>query len=528
MGIPSYFKHILDRYPQLLRNTGANTAANVLLVDFNCLIYGCVHAKSLPAYSHATRYEWETALLKEISAYVLHLWNIAGKPERVLLAVDGVVPMAKIRQQRLRRFKSVWLTAKEREYGARPVNQETWDTNSITPGTEFMERLTVQLEGLCKSRGSGWVASGAEKPGEGEQKLMEWVRSQGLSSFDGKHVVIYGLDADLILLCMLHARSGTWSILREKQEFNKKAVAVPDEKYPQCLLLSVQGLQEVLFPDVATREADTYDYIAGMSLLGNDFIPHSIGIHLRDAGHDRLLAALGGRRLLERGADGLWRWSHGALSQIFETWSGTEEADIEHAFKRKYSMRPMPAKTLAEQCMLPIQNLPLDYAEESRMWNRDTGKLYADWRVRYSAERELTIVEIGERCAEYCRGLQWALDYYTGQAPISQEWMYPWTYPPLWSELHAYLSAAPLPGAPKPGIKSLQPQEQLTLVLPLESWTLIREPGLRAVPTMIPHFWPKTFAFTTLGKRWLWECPPVIPILTIARLASVYKRAIAH
>jgi len=112
MGIPSYFKHIIDRYPQLLRNTGPDTRANILLVDFNCLIYGCIHAKSLSAYSHETRREWETALLKEIVNYVNHLWTISGKPESVLLAVDGVVPMAKIRQQRLRRFKSVWLTEK--------------------------------------------------------------------------------------------------------------------------------------------------------------------------------------------------------------------------------------------------------------------------------------------------------------------------------------------------------------------------------------------------------------------------------
>jgi len=532
MGIPSYFKHILDRYPKLLTEPGKK--ADVLLMDFNCLIYGCIHAKTLPPYSHDTREAWETAVLKEICAYVVHIWTVAGKPEQVLLAVDGVVPMAKIRQQRLRRFKSVWLAGKEREYGVRPATQEVWDTNAITPGTEFMERLTVHLEALCKSKGAGWIVSGAEVPGEGEQKLMQWVRSRGTSALEGKHIVVYGLDADLILLCMLHATCGAWSILREKQEFIKKATGGSG---PQFLLLSVSGLKDILFPDPALRTRHMYDYIAGMSLLGNDFIPHSLGVHLRDAGHDRLLAVLGdlhaegtflvsaeGRPQWNRVAlQGPPQWNHAALQKIFAVWASTEEADLEHAFKRKYTTRGPPARTSAEQCMLPVQNLPLEYAEESRMWNRATGKLSSDWASRYYLEkrdRGLTAVEIGERCTEYCRGLQWALDYYTGQEAISEEWMYPWTYPPLWSDLLAFLGKNPMPVVPLAGTRRIQPQEQLTLVLPLESWRLIRQPALRLLPSVAPHFWPRSFGFTTLGKRWMWECPPDIPILTFRRLIS--------
>jgi len=180
--------------------------------------------------------------------------------------------------------------------------------------------------------------------------------------------------------------------------------------------------------------------------------------------------------------------------------------------------------------MLPVQNLPLEYAEESRMWNRATGKLSSDWAARYYLEkrdRELTAVEIEERCMEYCRGLQWALDYYTGQADISEEWMYPWTYPPLWSDLLAFLGKNPMPVVPLAGTRRIQPQEQLTLVLPLESWKLIRQPALRLVPSVAPHFWPMSFDFTTLGKRWMWECPPEITILTFRRLISLYNSTIA-
>jgi 5'-3' exoribonuclease 1 len=540
MGIPSYFRHLLQRYPHLLKDVSEKTKGNVLLVDFNCLIYGCAKSTKLPLYTHETREVWEAALIQEIRSYVLHLWTISGKPEEVVLAVDGVVPMAKIRQQRLRRFKGIWLAGKEIELGARAIEYEAWDTNCITPGTAFMDRLEFALKDLAKPR--GWVVSSANEPGEGEQKLMEWVRARGQEVFAGKHVIVYGLDADLILLCMMHAANdATWSILREKQEFIKAPLTVQSNR-PPCLTMSINGLKEVMFPDEVSRDAYIRDYIAGMCLLGNDFIPHNVGIHIRDSGHDRLVAALaaihsGSATLIYMdAADGFWKWNREALIQIVGSWAATEREDIEHSFQKKYKMRPQPARSRAEQCMLPLQNLPIELAEESRIWCRRTGELATEWKDGYYREkrgRNLTSVEIGEKCAEYLRGLQWNIDYYTGQRAVSGVWMYPWTYAPLWSNLYETLMGSErMPGVgdggsseplqPEDGGSSepLQPQEQLSLVLPLESWWLIRDPILKALPSRIPHFWPNVFEFSTIGKRWLWECPPEIPIIVPSRLRA--------
>jgi len=263
MGIPSYFRHLLQRYPHLLKDVGEKTKGDILLVDFNCLIYGCAKSTKLPMYTHETRTQWEEALLREIRSYVLHLWTLAGKPEEVVLAVDGVVPMAKIRQQRLRRFKGGWLAGKELELGARLPTHEVWDTNCITPGTEFMDRLERTLKELASTR-PRWVVSSANEPGEGEQKLMEWIRERNPKSLMNKHVIVYGLDADLILLCVMHAGpDSTWSILREKQEFIKSPLVIPTNR-PPCLLLSIKGLSEVMFPDVKSRAARIRDYIAGI------------------------------------------------------------------------------------------------------------------------------------------------------------------------------------------------------------------------------------------------------------------------
>jgi 5'-3' exonuclease len=133
------------------------------------------------------------------------------------------------------------------------------------------------------------------------------------------------------------------------------------------------------------------------------------------------------------------------------------------------------------------------------------------------------MTEIQERCCEYLRGLQWALDYYLGQREVSREWVYSLTYPPMWSDLAEFLQTFPLPEPPISKRAGIQAEEQLTLVLPLESWNLIRNPVLKSVPSRAPHFWPKNFTFSTLGKRWMWECHPNIPIPTIHRLLAIIQ-----
>lgn len=533
MGIPSYFRHILSRYPKLL--AGAShfkpTKSDVLLVDFNCLIYGCIKSPKLPTYTKESTKEWEKALIGEIKDYVILIWNTAGRPKTVLLAVDGVVPMAKIRQQRLRRFKSAWLGNKERELGLR--EESSWDTNSITPGTEFMEHLSRSLHELCAERGAGWTLNGAEEFGEGEQKLMAWVRAHSQSAFDNKQLLIYGLDADLILLSILHAGyrpSSKWGILRESQEFGKGTRATDP-----FLVMSVNGLMDTMFPieNLQMKLQHIHDYIGAMSMLGNDFVPHSLGFTIRDAGHDRLIECLNklhrDQKTLTESKNGRILLVKSSVQYIMEVLAQTEEDDISAAFSKKYTMRSAPPKTDAERTMLPIQNLPLEWKEEARLWN---GKMHDDWRDRYYIESNDTLYcsqyDIHEQCISYSIGIQWVLDYYTG-SPISTEWMYPSGLPPLWKDLVTFIKGVnTLPSITQSLEVVLQPQEQLAMVLPLESWGLIRNAKLKQLPALMPAFWPKQYGFHSLGKRWFWECYPNIPIINIGRLRFCFKGTIAH
>ena len=114
---------------------------------------------------------------------------------------------------------------------------------------------------------------------------------------------------------------------------------------------------------------------------------------------------------------------------------------------------------------------------------------------------------------EYGRGLQWIMDYYLGR-PISYSWYFPWSVPPLWGDIEAELRAVAAPPVTLP----VAPQEQLAMVLPMDSWGLVRDPKLRALPGKLPAYWPARFDFFSVGRRWLWECEAEVPILTAERL----------
>jgi 5'-3' exoribonuclease 1 len=72
-----------------------------------------------------------------------------------------------------------------RKRGERPDEANRWDSNAITPGTEFMTRLSAHIQYFVRSKlktDAAWakiqvIFSGAEVPGEGEHKIMLFIRN---------------------------------------------------------------------------------------------------------------------------------------------------------------------------------------------------------------------------------------------------------------------------------------------------------------------------------------------------------------
>jgi len=203
------------------------------------IIHPCVHPEDGPAP------ETLEEMFAAVTAYVDRIVAVV-RPRKVLfMAIDGVAPRAKMNQQRSRRFKTAAdmadraaaeaaLRARLAERGAPlpPQKAGAFDHNVITPGTVFMERLAAHLRYYVAARlhahpawrGLAVVLSDAATPGEGEHKIMEFIRQQRAAP--GYHPrtrhALHGLDADLIMLG-LATHEAHFTILREEVQPPKSA-----------------------------------------------------------------------------------------------------------------------------------------------------------------------------------------------------------------------------------------------------------------------------------------------------------------
>ncbi|KAI8326061.1 putative 5-3 exonuclease, partial [Martensiomyces pterosporus] len=144
------------------------------------------------------------------------------KPKRlVYLAIDGVPPRMKERLQRERRAKAVDVRNLMDQRGQQ---HSSFNSYAITPGTKWMRKVERHLEEYITQKrkvDARWrdlrvVFSGSRDPGEGEQKIMEYLRTQESSSMGDSHCV-WSNDADTVLLSLAtHVRNITMVSERQR------------------------------------------------------------------------------------------------------------------------------------------------------------------------------------------------------------------------------------------------------------------------------------------------------------------------
>jgi 5'-3' exoribonuclease 2 len=460
---------------------------------------------------------WEKKLQREVCLYLTHIWKSAGSPQKTYIALDGVVPYAKIKQQRFRRFKGA-----SESSGAGTEGQGVWgdafgtpwDKNAITPGTQFMASMASSLRETGKSH--AWIISDTDEPGEGEHKVLQWLlRENKNASLLKGPVIVYGLDADLILLCLIAGDNlgpeYPIYLLREAMAFGK---LVRTEKEVDLCFFQISTLKESLQKQGQWTKEQFYDYIFGMSFCGNDFLPTGLSLRIRDEGHSILLSGLQelwqtGLHLVIIESDCIKPNPHGLKN--FAQWISRQEERLILAMIR----RKMTARLGEDES----ENLPLrEQAERDLVDEIGQGQivLRTDWESTYA---KLALGEDSEeqrktRVQDFWKGWCWILDYYQGH-PVDLEWVYPAGYPPTWKDLVRFFE---LPTDSWETRVPLRPQEQLALVLPMSSWSLMLNTEFRSLPTKIPQFWPQGFHLETFGKRFGWECEPMIPMLTPGRL----------
>lgn len=264
----------------------------------NSILHNCTHKNDDVTFQLT-----EAQMFVAIFSYIEHLFGLIKPKKLFYMAIDGVAPRAKMNQQRARRFRSALDAENARQKAIENGVSLTdpFDSNAITPGTEFMEKLTVQLKYFINkkvSTDSSWqhieiILSGHEVPGEGEHKIMEHIRvakAQPGYSPNVRHC-LYGLDADLIMLGLL-SHDPHFALLREEVTFGRSKKASKELQDQNFFLLHLSIVREYLeleFSGIDKEMKFEYDFERVLDdfilinfFIGNDFLPELPSLVIND------------------------------------------------------------------------------------------------------------------------------------------------------------------------------------------------------------------------------------------------------
>jgi len=478
-------------------------------------------------YTPETQLVWERKLIDNLLAYITQMTKIVKPTQTVYIAVDGVAPMAKIKQQRSRRFKSAVeattmakITAEAKGIPYKP--EPRWDTTAITPGTPFMDTLAKALREYATTS-SKIVVSPADEPGEGEQKLMDYIRLKRPQSS-----VVYGLDADLIVLSLMTSATTTAPIdlFREETEFNG-SIKTDTFDVEQFLYMDIAQLGDYLYSKyrhpTQTKQQFIYDFVGLMSLLGNDFVPHGMGLKIRDEGIPILMEMYKSvdTHLVNPSS---WTYSKEALISLFDVFAKQEPDMILKSVKRKLETRvgSTGSKDPVEQAMARFNDTPVLWAAERPLveYVKMEGMEKPQMRLRPTWEKtydELAYHEALQATELYVQSFLWTLKYYAGE-PIDTWFYYPFHLPPRAKTVLDYLRTHDLV-APQTQRPALEAKTQLAMVLPKTSYHLLPKNYINMIEKY-PYAFPVAWGTYSFGRRFMWECEPLIPLVQPAQMKS--------
>jgi 5'-3' exoribonuclease 1 len=328
MGIPRFYRYMSERYPLLnqpISDVSLLPEFDALYLDMNGIVHNCTHSDSADDALNSLSLE---AQLHGIFTYLDRIITHIIKPQRVVyIAIDGVAPRAKLNQQRSRRFRAgldrqeamekerymqIKLEDEKNGHKAKPVASK-FDSNCITPGTEFLSKLSQHLVYFVRQKMKNdplWARlevffSGAEVPGEGEHKIVEFIRHRKMApdyEANMRHCM-YGSDADLMLLGLM-THEPHFTLVRETVVWGShhKKVAAKQIEEQQWQLVHLSLFREYLMMEMRVQppldgERMLDDFILLTFLLGNDFIPHSPTLEISEDAIPLLLKVY--RELLE-------------------------------------------------------------------------------------------------------------------------------------------------------------------------------------------------------------------------------------
>ena len=471
MGIPFYFSYLIKNHREIISKLQNIDFINNLYLDCNSIIYDSLDFKLFENKS-----QFENLIIQSVIQKIENIINIINPDKNIIIAFDGVPPMAKLNQQKNRRYKSSLQNILFEK-------NAPWDSCSITPGTDFMKKLDEDIKfyfnkNKIKNKHKDkhninilfYLSDG---PGEGEHKIFEYIRN---NPHNNECTLIYGMDADLIMLSLNHLKyCNKIYLYRETPHFISSIdnSLDPQEKYLiNISKLSIQIYKELVgdiikndiiknnTPSSSSSSSSSSketsntldasynyfslenfygkidDYIFMCFLLGNDFMPHFPALNIRYNGFNVLLnlykSDFGVKKQLIK--DGRIVWKN--FKMFIEKIANNEEAFLKEIYgiREKQEKKRYPESSIDEKEIKYINTPSFE-----RNIEKFINPFEEEWCFRYyyslfDKDIDKNVKFIPEVCNNYLQTLQWTYYYYSREC-INWTHCYNYHYPPLLRDL---------------------------------------------------------------------------------------------
>jgi 5'-3' exonuclease len=526
MGIPAFFSYIIKNHINIIRKLSSNPIkVDNLYLDCNSIIYDAVYKMSVNIMTEDAANKIISNVIRIIKEYI----NLLKPTEILMIAFDGVAPVAKLEQQRSRRFKSLYQNSLSKSI-SKTTEPDPWNTTAITPGTQFMKTLDHQISqafldpekyGLNKI-----IVSGSNIYGEGEHKIFKYIRDNTIFHRN-LNTIIYGLDADLIMLSINHLPiTPNIYLFRETPEFIK---SINTELEPnECYVLDIPELAQTITLDMNNGEELSseqqknriYDYIFLCFFLGNDFMPHFPAINIRTGGVDKMLqaykATIGCTN--ENLTDGkIIYWKNVRKLVDFLAKNELDFLKQEHKIRDRKEKHRMPDITPKDK-MENFINIPT----YERSVEKYINPYKENWQQRYyNSLFEININDERRKqiCTNYLEGLEWTMKYYTTGCP-DWRWCYNYNYPPLLQDLIHFIPFFDTEFIENKPDNPVSELVQLCYVLPRQSLQLLPEKLYKALIRNKLNMYSTECDFSWAYCKYFWECHPNLPHIDVNELVE--------
>ena len=290
MGVERFFSSLRRDY-NFIHSVNKKLDGEHVLIDFNSIVHiTSQFLLEINKNKYDTKEIFEAELIEEVGLYIDTLLKEIFHCDKIVtltICVDGVPSMAKINEQRKRRYRGEivsTLVKKEEKTDNKSKVSFSWSRNNISPGTNFMANMIKFLNsGLFEERLKRhclnlkhYYVSGVDIMGEGEMKILFHIDDLIKNpNYKRDNFFIYSPDSDIIILLLMKSANSNLNLymLRYDQQLSTY-------KNPIYNNVDINHYKKILIEYVTNKVNKKLDHnliimdiVFILTVFGDDFLP---------------------------------------------------------------------------------------------------------------------------------------------------------------------------------------------------------------------------------------------------------------